>query len=485
LFVLATAWAAGRADDTGPKHEEGPARLGEWVRAVTDAVLSHHVDPPARQQMILDGLKAVYKAAGRPVPNGLAQKVSAVADPSQIDSLLAEALAPVGDHVPKADPGPAMIEGLLSCVPGGAELIPERQQRVNEQIQGNLYVGIHVALSMDDKAKRPTFPEIFPGGPADRAGVRKGDVLETVDGTTVEGEPLVRVIDRLRGAEGTDVTIGVRTPPSSAVRTLTLRRGRLPRTSVGAVRKKGDGGWDVCLKADGEGPVGYLKVNDITGSTPQEVRAMAQRMEEQGAEALILDLRSVPPASLHATVLLADALLDGGIIGRVRWTDRVETFRAEPDALFRNRPIAVLIDGTTGPEAAWLAAALQDNRRALLVGQPAYPAAGVQTAIPVLGGAYALRLTTGLLERGDGRPIGNAVADRRIPRLVMAFPAGDGQRTPAGSVTPDVAVASRPVPPPSANRRQPAVTLESAAGPAGDPVVARALERLRGMIRTL
>jgi carboxyl-terminal processing protease len=452
---------------------------------VTDAVLAHHVDPPARQQMILDGLKAVYKAAGRPVPNGLAQKVSAVADPSRIDALLAEALATVADHAPKADPGPAMIEGLLSGVPGGAELIPERQQRVNEQVEGNLYVGIHVALGMDDKLKRPTFKEVFPGGPADRAGVRNDDVLEAVDGTPVEGEPLARVIDRLRGAEGTDVTIGVRTPPSSQARTLTLRRGRMPRATVGAVRKKGDGGWDVCLRADNAGPVGYLKVNEINGSTPQEVRLMARRMEEEGAEALILDLRSVPPASLHATVLLADALLDGGTIGRVRWTDRVETFRAEPDALFRSRPIAVLIDGSTGPEAAWLAAALQDNRRALLLGQPANPPAGVQTIIPVLGGAYALRLTTGVLERGDGRPLGSAVADRRIPRLMMAPPAGGDTRPPAGGVTPDVVVASRPVPASFTNRRQPAATLESAAGPAGDPVVSRALERLRGMLRTL
>src|SRR5262245_15293537 len=86
LFVLATAWAAGRADDTRTRDAGVPAGLGDRVRAVSDAVLAHHVDPPARQQMILDGLRAVYKAAGRPVPNGLARTVSAVADPARIDA---------------------------------------------------------------------------------------------------------------------------------------------------------------------------------------------------------------------------------------------------------------------------------------------------------------------------------------------------------------------------------------------------------------
>ena len=160
------------------------------------------------------------------------------------------------------------------------------------------------------------------------------------------------------------------------------------------------------------------------------MRKLAAELESEGFHALILDLRHVSQASFHPTVLLADSLLDHGRIGRVRQADRVMTYEATPDALFRGWPIAVLVDWETTCGAEWLAAALQDNHRAMIIGTPTASAfsrtetgtADVSSTIPLGDGSWSLLLTTGELQRGDGRsiaaPPGKGPVHGRIERVL-------------------------------------------------------------------
>jgi carboxyl-terminal processing protease len=339
---------------------------------------------------------------------------------------------------------------------------------------------------MDNEGRHPLFMEVFPDGPAGRAGVKAKDVLESVEGEPTTGQPLRSIIERLRGPLGTEVSIGIRTPPSKEIRSLTLKRGLLPRSTVGGVRKRADGGYDLCLDTPGAGTVGYVRLSEISGSTPQELRALASQMEARNARALIIDLRGTLRGSLHATVLLADALIDSGTIGRVRWIDRVETFQAEPDALFRNWPMAVLVDQTTGPEAAWLAAALQDNRHALVVGQPTSPYSGVRTAEPILGGTYSVMMATGELLRGDGRPMGTPLPlipgpdEAKLARLLRersARVAVENRSAERQGIKPD-AIVPAPNPPDPATTPRSVTTLHEAVGSLRDPAVSLAAARL-------
>ena len=255
----------------------------------------------------------------------------------------------------------ALFEGLLAVVPGGAELMTAKDRRVAEQIEGNRYVGIHIALGTDDKRNQPTLMSVIERGPADRTGAKVNDVLEEVDGVPTKGMPLRDVVDRLRGDEGTDVTIKVRQPNEAKSRTMKVTRCQLPRATIEGVHVQSDGL---------SGPIGYLKIMDISASTPHDLRKVAQQLESQGARALIIDLRVRPASGVHPAVLLADCLLEQGPIGRVR-TSRGETnYQADSDALFRGWPIAVLVNMNTSGSAEWLAAALQDNHRATIIGTP-------------------------------------------------------------------------------------------------------------------
>ena len=416
-FVVAvfSCIEAARADDPSPTPPSAapkvPPDLARRIGEITDAVLQHHIDPPARQQMILGGVKALYRASGAQAPAGLSRRVSALATPEQIAGLLVEvwpkSVAKPGTSQPLEE---ALIDGLLGSVPGGAYLVSARERKVTEQLEGNRYVGIQIALAMDDGLKIARIAQIFEGGPADRAGAKTDDLIEKVGDIDTKGMSLSDVVQKLRGEEGTDVTVTVRQPKAKESRTLKMTRVSMPRTTVQGYRKTTSGGWDVRL--EGPGAVGYLRISDIMASTPHEFRNLARQVENEGARALVLDLRvlSLSGSPVHPTVLLADSLLDHGSIGRVRTVEREMTYEADSDALFRGWPIAVLVDGMTSGTAEWLAAALQDNHRAILVGSPTAGASGrsttdVRSHVTVGDGTWSINLVTGYLLRGDGHPL--------------------------------------------------------------------------------
>ncbi len=451
------------ADSPQPTRSESaqksPHDLAKLVLEITDVVLEQHIDPPARQQMILSGIKALYRAADRPVPTGLAGRVSAVTTPEQLAALLADAW-PKATAKPVAAPRleDALLNGLLADVPGGAELMTAKERKITEQLEGNRYVGIHIALGMNDKENLPYLVNVMERGPADRAGAKVNDVIEEIDGVSTKGMAMEDVVNRLRGEEGTDVTIKVRRAAIEAKsRTMTMTRGRLPHATIAGVRKRPDGDWEV--RFDGlTDPIGYLKITDIEASTPHELRKVAQQLESQGGWALILDLRGLNRTNpVHPAVLMADCLLDHGSIGRIR-TARGETnYQADSDALFRGWPMAVLVDATTSGTAEWLAAALQDNHRATIVGSPTRGAVrgreagrlfprretGVRSRISVGDGSWSIELTTGSLAHGDGRALSGPDEDatdtpgdiRSQPEKLEAIKTG---------VKPDHMVAARP-----------------------------------------
>ena len=443
-LVLAVAGSTARADTTLDANE---AAARAW--AITDAVLARHVDPPARQQMLLAGIKAAARTWHRRTPPGLARRVSDLSSPGQLAAILAEIQASPKVEFSRREPddstpNSALFDGLLSILPGGGILMTEKERKVQESFGANLYVGIQVALGRDEKANKPTFHEVFEEGPAGLAGAKAGDLIEEVDRVSAEGMPLAKVVDRLRGEEGTDVLVKFRRPATGEVFTRAMTRGRLPRVTIQGLSPLPGKRWTVRL--DGPSPIGYLKITEVSGSTPSELRAFAEQLESEGAKALVLDLRKAGEfgAGFHPIVLLADLLLDGGVIGRVESTEEERTIRAEPDALFRGWPMVVLAGDTTrNPGVAWLCAALRDNHRATVLGDAAAPDDPLlQEMISLPGGDWAVQMATGRLLRGDGEPLEEAYArvgsrpEASSSRIMKKAPKASGTYAPAPT-TPD------------------------------------------------
>ncbi|WP_435011007.1 S41 family peptidase [Tundrisphaera lichenicola] len=425
----------------GPAHSSASSEptpdFAARIWAVTDVILARHVDPPARQQMILAGLKNLIQSIKAPTPPGLARRVSEATEPEALAALLTEVGKNSAPDNPAGGPEEAFLKGLSSAVPGGVELLSAKERKVQEQFEGNLYVGIQVALGVDEASKRPTFAQVFEGGPAALAGAKIGDQIEAIEGASTEGLSLTEVVDRLRGEEGSAVAVRLKRPGSGEVLDVSMTRATLPRKTVQGLTPRDDGGWNV--RFEGPAPIGYLKITEIVGSTPREFRTFASQMESEGLRALVLDLREVTTqAGFHPTVLLADALLDGGTIGRIAEADSSREIRAEPDALFRDWPMVVLAGGARSAEVAWLCAGLRENRGATILGRADLNRidATVRSIVPVPGGDWSIRIATGRLEWGDDNPLAESIPrEGRLIELARALsPTTAGPASPSPGV---------------------------------------------------
>jgi carboxyl-terminal processing protease len=420
VLVIAGSARLIRAGEPLKQSRVSPG-LVQLVRDITDKVLGHHIDPPARQQMILTGIKALYRASGTAMPGGLSSRISLVTTSEELAALLEDVWpAATSKSITTEQLEEALLNGLLTSVAGEPQLVPEKERKVQEQTEGNRYVGIHVALGMDDQEKRPKFTAVLEGGPADRAGIKREDLIEQIEGADTKGMSLRDAVDRLRGDEGTNVTIKVRQAGGGAPRTYTIVRGQHPRPSIEGWQKQPSGDWD--YRMPGSESIAYVRLTELLGSTPHELRKLAVQLERSRTRAIIFDLRGVWSNSAHTALLVADSLLDHGTIGRVRTSHGDTTYQADADALFRGLPIAVLVDRNTSGASEWLAAALQDNKRAVVIGASTLSAninpgnAVVKTLLPLKGGAWSLSLATGVLERGNGRPL--SLFDRSLLTMI-------------------------------------------------------------------
>src|SRR5262249_14179001 len=143
----------------------------------------------ARQQMILTGVKALLSRSPEgKVPDGLSRRVSQVTTPEELAALLDDIWpAATSKSAGTEELVEVLLHGLLTSVSGEPQLMPEKERMVQEQSAGNRYVGIHVALSMDEQENRPKMTAVIEGGPADRAGVKSDDLIEQIEGVDTKG----------------------------------------------------------------------------------------------------------------------------------------------------------------------------------------------------------------------------------------------------------------------------------------------------------
>jgi carboxyl-terminal processing protease len=451
--------------------------LAGRFRTICEAVQAHHVEAPTRQQMFHAGIVAMYHAAEKVPPGGLGERISGLTTYEQFASLLTEVRPkPGGSATTEAALDRAFLDGLSASVPGGLVIMEPKESKVAAQLAGNRYVGIQISVTLDQKSKRPKVMDALEGGPAHRAGMKAGDVIEAVDGKAVGGLTLAEYVDQLRGEEGTTVTVSVRRAGEKTPLIFRMTREAMRHATIsGPAGRKGfrfNGAEPApgaarpdSFRLAGAGPIGYLKIQELLASTPREVREAAAKMEADGLEALVLDLRQMHrgagSAEIHPAVLLADELLDSGTIGRVRLASREVTYRAEPGALFSGWPIAVLVDGATSDQAEWIAAALKVNKRATIVGTTTAGLGISRSTVPIGEGGRTVNLVTGLLEWPDGRLLGYFVPAN------FAFPAmGQGmedywpRRDERLGVSPDVPVPPAPRNGPSAEDRSLKAALE-------------------------
>ncbi len=305
------------------------------------------------------------------------------------------------DSLPDAEIYVHAARGLVAKLhdPYASLLIGPDYDRLRERTTGD-YAGVGVQVEVRSGAL--VVVTSVPDSPAERAGIRTGDVIDSVDGQSALGWTALQSRKALRGALGTSVALVIRRGGARA--TYRLVRSQVHQSAVRAR----------VLFPDG---VGYLRVSTISQHAAAELQQEVAALAARGMRTLLLDLRSNPGGLRDEAVNAAELFLDPGqavLETRGRAPGDTRTFTDAAPQLWPRLPIVILVNQGTASAAEILAGALQDHDRALIAGTPTYGKGLVQTVFQ-LGDRVALRITTARWYTPSGRSIQRAVRDTLGP----------------------------------------------------------------------
>ena len=325
------------------------------------------------------------------------------------------------------------VDGMLYELedPYTTLLAPDKLGRLNETTTGN-YAGVGVQVDVRDGWIVVIAPT--PGSPAERAGVQPGDRIIEVDGRSTQGWTLEEATKSFRGKAGTSLAIRIERPGLVAPIPLTLERKPLHQSAVRRVAMLPNG-------------VGYVDLKAFSDSSERELERSVAALLSRGAKSLVVDLRSNPGGLLEQGTAVADLFLGKGqriVSLRGRTIESNRDYTDSTSQRWPNLPLTILVDDRSASAAEIVAGALQDQDRALIVGEPTYGKGSAQSIIP-LGEVGGLKITTARwytpsgrsiskkLDRDDDDPVPPAGARDRSYRTVSGRTVHDG-----GGITPDV-----------------------------------------------
>jgi carboxyl-terminal processing protease len=265
---------------------------------------------------------------------------------------------------------------------------PESRESFNQAIEGR-FSGVGLSVVPVKRGLRAV--QVFPGSPADKAGIAPGDTIVSVNGDSIAGESSSEATDRIKGPEGTEVTVGVLDAKTGKVRQLRLTRAEVALPNVSSKVETVNGR-----------KLGYIRMLSFSEGVSDLLANAVRKVEREGAEGIVLDLRGNPGGLLDEAVLSASLFLpkDQVVVSTNSRTQGQSVHKSVGGTLPK-RPLAVLIDRNTASAAEILTAALADDAGATVVGTRSY-GKGVFQEEKALSNGGALKMTVGEYFTPDG-----------------------------------------------------------------------------------
>ena len=267
-----------------------------------------------------------------------------------------------------ADESYEAIRGMLASLddPYTRFLDPKEFKEMQIDTSGEL-TGVGIQISLDKDTKEILVVSPIEGTPASRAGVQPKDVIITIDGQSTKGMTTEDAVKLIRGQEGTEVILGLRR--NGEVVNVPLERARIEIQAV-----------DSRLNTTKNGQkIGYIRLKQFNANASREMRAAIRELEAEGADGYVLDLRSNPGGLLEASIDIARQWLDEGTIVSTKTRDGIQDVRRATGSALTDRPVVVLVNEGSASASEILSGALQDNERAVLVGQKTFGKGLVQS----------------------------------------------------------------------------------------------------------
>ena len=286
----------------------------------------------------------------------------------------------------------ASIDGMLRALdPHTSFLEPKEYSDMQDRQKGTFYgLGILVTKRND----QVTVITPLEGTPAARLGIRAGDVIAEVEGVNTDDLSLDEVVKRLKGPKGTTVSIKIKRIGMKEPIPLTITRAAIPTNSISNVLMLQPG-------------IGYIRIKDFTSTTVRELDEAIEKLETQGMQKLVLDLRMNPGGLLDAAVGVSDHFLDKGqmiVYTKGRTADSMQEYTAPGKHEKFDMPVVVLVNRGSASASEIVAGAVQDHDRGMVVGETTWGKGLVQSVYTLQYGA-GLALTTSKYYTPAGRNI--------------------------------------------------------------------------------
>lgn len=365
--------------------------------AALETIRKNYVETPDEPKFLTAAIAAMRSGspeAGKLAAAGPAPPRPAGAGASRIDNVYDAALDILNQD--KARDKTALVEAamtgaLASLDPHSSYLSASAFRDMQVQSRGE-FGGLGIEVTMEGEELKVVTP--LEGAPAAKAGMRGGDIITRVDGKSLQGVSLSDAVGRMRGPVGSIARLEVRRPAPATPLVFAITRETI---RVQAVRSRIEGG-----------DVGYLRISQFNERTLDSVKqAIAELAPANKLKGYIIDLRNNPGGLLDQAAGVADAVMERGEIvsARGRTASEVQRLNAKAGDLIKGKRLVVLINGGTASGAEILAGALQDHKRATVVGSRSFGKGTLQTIVPLGDGNGALRLTTARYYTPSGRSI--------------------------------------------------------------------------------
>ncbi|MFD2182561.1 S41 family peptidase [Rhodoplanes azumiensis] len=287
------------------------------------------------------------------------------------------------------------INGMLSGLdPHSSYMDPKSFRDMQVQTRGE-FGGLGIEVTMEDGLVKVVAP--IDDTPAAKAGIRANDVITHLDGEAVQGMTLNQAVEKMRGPVNTKINLKVMRKGAEKPLDIAITRDII---RVRSVRSRIEGN-----------DVGYIRITQFNEQTTEGLKKalgdLSAQIPADKLRGFVIDLRNNPGGLLDQAISVSDAFLDRGEIVSTRGRDPDETqrFNARPGDLTKGKPVIVLVNGGSASASEIVAGALQDHKRATLIGTRSFGKGSVQTIIPLGAGNGALRLTTARYYTPAGRSI--------------------------------------------------------------------------------
>jgi carboxyl-terminal processing protease len=302
------------------------------------------------------------------------------------------------DYVEKPDDSKLVesaINGMLAGLdPHSSYMDPKSFRDMQVQTRGE-FGGLGIEVTMEDGLVKVVAP--IDDTPAAKAGVMANDIITQLDGEAVQGLTLNQAVDKMRGPVNTKIKLTIMRKGSDKTIDVTIVRDVI---RVKSVRSHAEGS-----------DAAYIRITQFNEQTTDGLKQAIDDLNSQlGADKIkgyVVDLRNNPGGLLDQAISVSDTFLDKGEIVSTRGRNPEETqrFNARPGDMTKGKPVIVLINGGSASASEIVAGALQDHKRATLIGTRSFGKGSVQTIIPLGAGNGALRLTTARYYTPSGRSI--------------------------------------------------------------------------------